>query len=379
VLKQVGSSGRVPVFVRQWGGTGAGAGSFTHAMGIAVEADGTGSYVVDRLGSIYSDTVQKFTGDPRLRTPTYSSTFSPDPSDNPNGAGLTMAATGIAVADGAVKTASGPFSGVAGSPVVVNYYAKGGTANPDGQIDFLTTFNGTTGEDLNGYAESNGTGAIYDNLAFAYGPDDGTFRSPFLRNGRIGNGHLDYTAGNNPIVGHGIGPTPGYNLDDNAVPTEYLQNQETSRFGSKPWNQNLEKGQLYDPSGIAVDRKNGKLYVADDRGRTGGVGNLSRFDLASRQAEELLGDSAALGGVHGVAVDPSDDYVYVYAAAGAYIYKLSPSLAILARFGGPGAGGGVGNGALEAPWDLAIDATGGALVTDSETNLVQYFHYPFGP
>jgi hypothetical protein len=267
---------------------------------------------------------------------------------------------------------------VAGSPVVVNYYAKGGTTNPAGSIDFLTTFNGTTGEDLNSFAESNGTGAIYDNLAFAYGADDGTFRSPFFRSGRIGNGHLDYTTGNNPIIGHGIGPTPGYDLDESALPTEYLRNQEMSRFGSLPLNQNLEKGQLYDPSGIAVDRAAGKLYVADDRGGSRGVGSLTRFDLASREAEEYLDDSTALAGVHGVAVDPSGEFVY--AAAGAYIYKLSPSLAILARFGGPGAtGGGSGNGALAAPWDLAIDATGGALVTDSQTNLVQYFHYPFGP
>jgi hypothetical protein len=279
-----------------------------------------------------------------------------------------------------VKTGAGPFSGVAGSPVVVNYYAKGGSAILADSMDFLTTFNGTTGEDLGSFASDDGTGAIYYNLAFRYGGAGGTFQSPFF--GPIGNGHLDYTTGNNPIIGHGAGLDPDVSQilirQPGALPTEYLRNEEQTIFGSKPPSGSPTQGEVLDPSGVAVDRTAGKLYVADDRERVDASGNLTRFDLASGEAEEYLGDSAALAGVHGVAVDPSGEFVY--AAAGAYIYKLSPSLAILARFGGPGAtGGGSGNGALAAPWDLAIDATGGALVTDSQTNLVQYFHYPFGP
>jgi hypothetical protein len=380
VLKPVGDSGRVPVFLRQWGGTGDGSGRFKHAMGIAVDANGVDSYVIDRLGSTANDTVQKFTGNPLIEVPQYAGTLSADASAlGPNGTRATIGATGIAVADGTVKTDAGPHSGVAGSPVVVNYYAKGGSAIIADPMDFLTTFNGTTGEDLGSFANNDGTGAIYYNLAFAYGGANGTFQSPFF--GPIGNGHLDYTTGNNPIIGHGAGQDPNVSQalirQPGALPTEYLRNEEQTTFGSKPASGSPTKGQVLDPSGVAVDRAAGKLYVADDRERLDGSGNLTRFDLASGEAEEYFGDSAALAGVHGVAVDPLSHYVY--AAAGAYIYKLSPSLAIVARFGGPGSGGGAGNGALEAPWDLAIDANGGALVTDSETNLVQYFHFPFGP
>ncbi|HTE64378.1 MAG TPA: hypothetical protein VK631_28745, partial [Solirubrobacteraceae bacterium] len=350
------------------------------AQGIAVDANGVDSYVIDRLATSADDTVQKFSGNPLVEAPQYASTLSARRDDlGPNALTATLAATGIAVADGSVKSPAPPHAGVAGSPVVVNYYAKGGAANLGDAMAFVTTFNGTTSQDLFGYANEDGSGSTYYNLAFAYGGVNGSFQSPFF--GPIGNGHVDYTTGNNPIVGHGAGPDPRVNQilvrQQGALPTEYLRNQEQTTFGSKPLNDSPTKGQVIDPSGIAVDRAAGKLYVADDHARVQGAGSLTRFDLASGDAEEFLGDSAALAGVHGLAVDRSGDYLY--AAAGAYIYKLSPSLAILARFGGPGATAGAGNGALQAPWDLAIDATGGAWVTDSSTNLVQYFHYPFGP
>jgi hypothetical protein len=341
------------------------------------------SYVVDRTAGNQSDVVQKFTGNPLMGQPGFAKNLNADPNDIGENAGkASLAATGLAVGTGQVAPATGPNAGVQGSPVVANYYPKEllGTAGFDGSKPhaFVTTFNGTSGVDMNG----DGGSAIPFNMAFEYGANgDGFFQPRSLQNGPdprgLNKGAVDLAVGNDPVIAHGFGLTDDISADSKELPTIYLENQAPARLGNKTATGPVTKpGQLIDPTGVAVDRGAGDVFVGDDLAGILPRGTITRFNASSGVADAFVA-SPSLDRLRNVAVDPAGKYVY--AAAGQYIYKLSPQLAILGRFGGPGASEGNGEGGLTAPYDVDIDSAHGAWVTDSSTDLVQYFYFPFGP
>jgi DNA-binding beta-propeller fold protein YncE len=190
------------------------------------------------------------------------------------------------------------------------------------------------------------------------------------------------------FVGNALGSSsPSANaayLD--SLPTQYVPNVGASLIGRKPQGTVPQRGTVVDPAGIAVDRANGKLYVGDDvagpEPGTSGVGAITRFDIASGNVEEfLMTDNGELAGLRGIAVDPSGDYVYAAAAGQNVVYKLSPSLAILGRFGfpGPTSNPDEGQGSFADVWDVDVDAGHSVWATDKSSDLVQFFWFPFGP
>ncbi len=393
------AGGRVPTFLREWGGTGGnGQGTFQTTQGLAVDQTkpmvdpqtgfplhDVSSYVINRRDDDLSveptDEVQHFRGNPLIEVPVFEQALLPDTvTDLGVNSHLRMAAVGIA----AVPNTRVTTLGVEGPAISVNYYPKSASQshNASEPIDFITTFNGESGLDINGDAVANpGPNQIGFNNAFEYGnPGDGVeFDSPLFSNGRIGNGMFDHSPGRDPIIGFGQSPGPSTVLDPHALPSEIQANSLGRRvFGTAATNTTPASGKFLDPSGVAVDRTRADVYVADDLQDRVEAGNLTKMTSANGNVEAFLGGSSALEGVRGIAVDPGGKYVY--AAAGAYIYKLSTSsLAILGRFGGPGTTNGVGGGAMTAPWDIDIDAEHGAWVTDSTTDTIQYFYFPFGP
>jgi DNA-binding beta-propeller fold protein YncE len=190
------------------------------------------------------------------------------------------------------------------------------------------------------------------------------------------------------FVGHGFGSNAA---DDNSsypnsLPTEYVPGAGATEFGQKTDQDTPERGSVIDPAGVAVDRANNKLYAADDVAGPDPANSqsdaITRFDIASGNVEEFLStDQGQLAGLRGIAVDPSGDYVYAAAAGENVVYKLSPSLSILGRFGFPQSSSNPneGQGTFADVWDVDVDAGHSVWVSDRSSNLIQFFWFPFGP
>jgi hypothetical protein len=405
VLKAPTRGARVPLWIRQWGGPS----DFESARAIALDrnqplVDDKGAlapvdhYVINRVHSGH-DRIVKFTGNPLSSTAPQiapisqqPNSFLPSLTSDLSTQGLTMAATGIAVRPGVIGDGS-PGNPKGAPPVAVNYYPKAATHyNANQHTNYLTTFNGTSGVDVHGQGlQSSGRSEVqYGSLK----DSPPTFWPPAFHTGArsLGNGFVDATANGTPIIAHGFGADLEANLKlggaGEALPTQWL-NRGGRTFGSKPKDTTAKPaaGELIDPQGLAVDRAADKLYVSDDIVGEGGgsawkttPGTVTRFDQTTKQVEAFLPTSAGLKALGGVAADPSGEYVYVASQADNYIYKLTDSLSVVARFGGPTpAGGEAGHGTFAHPWDMDVDSLSGIWATDRTSNLIQYFFYPLGP
>ncbi len=402
-LRAVPFGGRLPQLIRVWGGPG----DFGDArpIGIAVDTnqplvDENGatapidSYVIAREpNAAGDDLVFKFNGNPRVVAPYRAlgpgSVLFPSEGDFPGNPGLSVAATGIAVAPGQVGTGSS-----AGSPVVVNYYVKDPTTITDASAatNAFTTFNGTTGEDLFGNANQSGV------IAGEYGADC-CFASPILgpSPARIGNGYLDVVSPNSVIIGHGRASLSDNNrTDPQALPSRYFgggdpQADLTNRYGEKPPSQSPPApvdqglGRIWDPSGIAVDRQNNKLYVADDVSPADAFsqiyGSITVFNLASGEPEQYVFSSTGpLANLRGLALDPSGEFLYAASANCHVVYKMTTSLAIVGTIGnGQPCSEPSGNETFTDPEDVDVDGGHGVWVADAGSRLLYFYFYPFGP
>lgn len=392
-LRAVGVGGRMPVEVRTWGGEGM-FGPVTEPTGIAVDgnqplldADGrpvpVDSYVTERTPMGGDDLVAKFTGNPRAGIPwRHSGSLNFSKNFFPGNFHLSAAATGIAVAEGQVGSGDN-----AGSPVIVNWYTKGTSAQTDPGSTYTNafiTYNGLTGESLQLGEEQGILGGIYGGTECCFG-------APYRNTGlphSFGNGQLDSAGTNTIVIAHGWDSNPGVNgIITAALPTQYvgrgdLDARMTRRFGVKSGftgeSTNPDPGQLTNPSGIAIDRVRGKVYVADNIGRGSDSGHynlrstLTRFDLASGEVEAFATfPEGNLSGLQGIAIDPSGEYLYATSATGT-LFKFSSDLAILGRLGSPD------NPPFEMPRDVDVDNRNGIWVVDSETKLIHFYFYPFG-
>jgi Bacterial TSP3 repeat len=394
-LRAVPVGGRVPELIRRWGGPGEMGGA--QPVGIAVDpnqpifddkgqAQPLDSYVIARLPAPTPDQIYQFAGNPRTTTPFRTeNSYQPLPSDFAGNPNLDPAATGITVAPGSVGSGD-----TAGSPLVVNYYPKTADSvdDPTQGASAFTTFNTTTGDDLFGSAPLWG--------GYGSGSPDGfcCFQPPVLPPGeeQIGNGFVDLANPLSLVVAHGrhkLDPLQNWG-DQNAIPTWYrsggLDGADIwTTYGQKPNNTNADNpsiGQLNDPSGIAIDRLNGKLYVADDISSDPAElrGTLTRFDLASGAPEQFvnLGDGS-LAKLRGLAVDPNGQYIYAASDHCNVVYKLSTSLSILAAIGGSSCTTAPHATTFQDPSDVKVDAANGIWVTDAGSQLISFYFYPFGP
>ncbi len=393
-LRAVGPGGRMPVEVRTWGGEGM-FGPETEPTGIAVDGnqplfDANGrplpvdSYVTEQTPVGDDDLVAKFTGNPRAGIPwRHRDYLSFDKSFLPGTFHLNAAATGLAVAEG--KVGSGD---TAGSPVIVNWYTKGTPAQTDPGSEYTNvflTYNGLTGDSLQlGDVGEGVVGGVYGGSGCCFG-------SPYRSNGlphSFGNGQLDSAGTNTIVIAHGWDSNPNLNaIINTALPTQYvglgdIEARPSRTFGSKTGDTtaatNPAAGQLTNPSGIAIDRINGKLYVADNIGRGQDSGHynlrstLTRFDLASGEVEAFATfPDGELSGLQGIAIDPDGEYLYATSATGT-MFKLSSDLAILGRLGS------AGDPPFEMPRDVDVDNRNGIWVVDSATKLIHFYFYPFG-
>lgn len=399
VLKAVPRGGRLPVKVRTWGG--AGVFGPTTPTSLAVDRnqplfDGDGraasinSYVsVSMPGG--DDEAVRFSGNPRAGMPWRASAnsrlrfpgFPALPGDTP---GLRDAyQTGIAVGPGQVGSGED-----AGSPVVGNFYTKAIHATP-GQTpsrigNMFLTYNGTTGEPLDRAQDGQLRGLYGTGICCFVTPFETPYPGPPTSNGL---GAIDTIGRNGLVVAHGMDRTQSGNAaESQALPTVYFgalsdpPAQMTMRYGRKPTDPSHfldpDPGELVDPAGIAVDEVNGRLYVADNIGRTEDgrplkPGAITRFNLSSGEVEaQLKVADGALTDLRGLAVSPDGEYLY--AVANHTMYKLSPSLAILGRLSGPD-----GDGPFTRPLDVDVDNAEGVWLLDANTKLIHFYFYPFGP
>ncbi len=390
-LQAIPIGGRMPELVREWGGEGEMGDA--QPIGLAVDInqpvfDSNGqaapqtSYVIARRPASHTDNIYAFEGNPRVGAPSRvlgdidpPANFFPDPT-------VKAAATGIAVAPGSVGGPNANPPVAAGSPVVVNYYPKTMPNTGAQYSSAFTTFNSST-QDL---------AASGEQLSGAYpGPDcSNCFVAPVFGPGpeTIGSGFLDVASQHSIVIGHGRNQDAAFNAGDiKAIPTRYFGAGDPdadlgARYGSKPPVPVAPtEGELTNPTGVAVDRANNKLYAADDIAPTGTTaGALTRFNLVSGAPEEFAyANDATLAGLRGLAVDPQGKYVYAASAQCETVYKFSPSLGILGAIGGADCLGGNPTDLFEQPSDVDVDPANGIWVTDAESKTMRFFFYPFGP
>jgi DNA-binding beta-propeller fold protein YncE len=310
--------------------------------------------------------------------------FQPAPADFAGNPDVIPAATGIVVAPGSVGSGE-----TAGSPLVVNFYPKSAASvsDPTQGPNAFTTFNTTTGEDLFQNSPLSG--------GYGSGSPEGfcCFLPPVLPPGeeQIGNGFIDLANPLSLVVALGRHKLEALqNWDDpNALPTWYRSGDISAdvwtTYGTKPINTNVEdpsSGQLNDPSGIAIDRLNGKLYVADDIASDPSVlrGTLTRFNLFNGQPEQFVSTAdGSLAKLRGLAIDPDGQYLYAASDHCDVVYKLSTSLSILAAIGGSSCTSTPHPSAFQDPSDVEVDAANGIWVTDEGSQLISFYFYPFGP
>ena len=154
-------------------------------------------------------------------------------------------------------------------------------------------------------------------------------------------------------------PTPLTEAEKTSSPTS-AETAYTFKhaFGQKPSD---EAGYLNYPSSVAVDPRNGEVYVMSLWGNS-----VHRFTAEG----EAINSWTAKG--LGVAVDPRDGTVFVAGHKTANdVKKFSPEGELLLTFGATGDG----DGQFQYPKDISIDpATGNIYVVDEAQQRVQVFN-----
>lgn len=126
-------------------------------------------------------------------------------------------------------------------------------------------------------------------------------------------------------------------------------------------------GQFIGPRGVAVDRRNGNVYVTD-----GGSNRVQWFDrdgvFLGQWGTTGTGDGGFLG-VLGVAVT-GDGLVYVVDAAAHRINKFDASGTFLGKWGSEG----TNDGQFKSPIGIAADSGGNLYVADRDNTRIQKFN-----
>src|SRR6478672_1066291 len=131
-------------------------------------------------------------------------------------------------------------------------------------------------------------------------------------------------------------------------------------------------GSVVAPSGVAVDRTTGDIYVSDGFSeRTSGIvqkfNSSGVFQLAWGTSGS--GNGQFLNGAGGVAVDSASN-VYVTDLGNHRVEKFTSGGSFIASWGGSG----TGNGQFGGPQGIVIDATDNVYVADTGNHRIQKFN-----
>ena len=125
-------------------------------------------------------------------------------------------------------------------------------------------------------------------------------------------------------------------------------------YGSSP-------GQFSDPQGVAVDNEDNILVVDRWNKRIQKFTSDGNFIMAA--------DNLGLKCPTGIAIDPRTKRLYVADTDNHRLMILNPDLTLFDTFGSEGSG----NGQFKDPCDVAFDSTGKAYVADRYNHCIQVF------
>lgn len=145
------------------------------------------------------------------------------------------------------------------------------------------------------------------------------------------------------------------------------------------------KALLVEPNGICLDKKKGKLYIADVAGHrvrvvdleTGAIGTLLGNGKGVTGGDGGPLRAATTSGPRAVAISPGGDFLYLVERNGNCIRKIVLGSGTIERFAGTGKRGFTGDGGqaihatFDGPKEIDVDPSGNVFIVDTENEAIR--------